>query len=93
MLTFLLRYRDVFLIVGAIVCFIEFLVIDSTPSPEYAKTTGVLHVTASLVLLITLIFYISAWKWGWVLVLRIIFGAFIGLMIYQSALVGVRLLL
>lgn len=92
MLTFLLRYRDVFLIIGAVVCFIEFLLIDSTPSPEYAKTVGVLHLIASVILLITLVFYISAWKWGWVLVLRVIFGAFIGLMIYQSARVGLALI-
>jgi len=82
----------VILIIGAVVCFIEFLAIDTAPPQGYERIFGTLHLMASFLLLLTLILYISTWRRNWMLLLRVLFGGFLGLMIYQSAHIGMMLL-
>jgi len=77
---------------GAVICFIEFLTIDQMPSPENAQLTGILHVMASVFLLLTLILYLSTWKWAWILILRVIFAGFIVLMMGYAFRRGMEML-
>ena len=88
----LIKYRDYFIIFGAVVCFVEFLTIDTQPDAEYTSLVGALHIMASVVLLITFILYVSMWRLGWILLLRIIFAGFIVLMMVQSFNAGLILL-
>ncbi len=88
----LIKYRDYFIIFGAVICFIEFLAIDIHPGVEYSSLIGALHIVASVVLLITLILYVTMWKIGWILFLRIIFAGFIVLMMVQSFKAGYNIL-
>lgn len=70
------RYRDPIIIFGALICLIEFMSRDGQPT-VHSFTEGILHGLAALVLLITLILYVSMFRKGWSLFLRIIFAGFI----------------
>ena len=88
----MLKYRDWVITFGAIVCFIEFLMMGSEPSSKYAQLVGTLHIVAAIVLIVTLILYVSMWRLGWVLFLRVIFAGFIVFMIVNSFQLGINLL-
>lgn len=88
----MLKYRDWVITIGAIVCFVEFLMIGTKPAPEYEQLVGVLHLVASVVLLVTLFLYVSMWRIGWVLFLRVIFAGFIVFMMVLSFKLGVNLI-
>ncbi|MEQ9414836.1 MAG: hypothetical protein RIF39_13450, partial [Cyclobacteriaceae bacterium] len=72
----LLKYRNLIITLGAVVCFVEFLSIDKIPPPEYARTIGILHLMASTYLLLTLVLYASTWRMAWILLLRALFAGF-----------------
>ncbi|GAB1446137.1 hypothetical protein MASR2M41_18880 [Flammeovirgaceae bacterium] len=74
------------------ICFIEFLSIGKTPSPESAQTIGILHLMASAYLLLALVLYITTWRMAWILVLRVLFACFIVLMMGNAFIVGLELL-
>lgn len=86
------RYRDWIITFGAIICFVEFMTMGSSPAPEYAQLVGILHLVASLFLLTALLFYVSMWRIGWVLFLRVIFAGFIVFMMVTSFQLGINLL-
>ncbi|HEY5692563.1 MAG TPA: hypothetical protein VIS49_13995 [Cyclobacteriaceae bacterium] len=88
----MLKYRDWIITLGAIICFIEFMSMGSSPIPEYAQLVGILHLAASLFLLAALILYVSMWRIGWVLFLRVIFAGFIAFMMVTSCQLGIDLL-
>lgn len=88
----LLKYRNLIITLGAVVCFIEFLWIDKIPSPESVRTVGVLHLMASAYLLLTLVLYVSTWRMAWILLLRVLFAGFIVLMMVNALMVGLELL-
>ncbi len=77
---------------GTLGCFVEFLSIDVTPSPDYAQTVGILHLVASAYLLLTLVLYVSTWKMAWILLLRALFAGFITLMMINALMKGLEVL-
>ncbi|MEP2669486.1 MAG: hypothetical protein ABJH04_10850 [Cyclobacteriaceae bacterium] len=85
---FLLKFRNLIITLGAVVCFVEFLTIDKVPSPESAHTVGILHLIAAAYLLLTLILYITTWRLAWILVLRVLFAGFIVLMMGTAFMTG-----
>jgi predicted acyltransferase len=85
---FFLKFRNLIITLGAVVCFVEFLAIDKVPSPERAHTVGVLHLIAAAYLLLTLILYITTWRLAWILVLRVLFAGFIVLMMGTAFMTG-----
>lgn len=89
----LLKYRNLIITLGAVVCFIEFLSIDKIPSPESARTIGILHLIASAYLLLTLVLYVTTWRMAWVLLLRVIFAGFIVLMMGYAFKQGFEILI
>lgn len=88
----ILKYRNLLITLGAVVCFIEFLSIGKTPAPESAQTMGILHLMASAYLLFTLVLYITTWRMAWILLLRALFALFIVLMMGNALIVGLELL-
>ncbi|HOO09454.1 MAG TPA: hypothetical protein PKW06_05915 [Cyclobacteriaceae bacterium] len=77
----ILKYRNLLITLGALVCFVEFLSIGRVPSPGLERTVGVLHLVASAYLMLALVLYITTWRMAWVLLLRVLFAGFILLMI------------
>jgi len=88
----ILKYRNLLITLGAVVCFIEFLSIGKTPPPESAQTMGILHLMTSAYLLFTLVLYITTWRMAWILLLRALFALFIVLMMGNALIVGLELL-
>jgi hypothetical protein len=86
------KYKDWIITIGAIVCFVEFMSMGSSPAPAYTRLVGILHLSASLFLLVVLLFYVSMWRIGWVLFLRVIFAGFIVFMMVMSFQLGINLL-
>ena len=86
------KYRDWIIILGAVVCLVEFMTMEIQPVAEYRQAVGILHLTGSIVLLITLILYVSMWRMGWILLLRVIFAGFILFMMISSFRFGITLL-
>ena len=86
------RYRDPIIIFGAVICFIEFMALGMEPAQKYIILVGVMHLMASFVLLITMVLYITMWRMGWVLFLRVIFAVFIVFMMISSLRFGINLL-
>ncbi|HNP95686.1 MAG TPA: hypothetical protein PKJ63_08655 [Cyclobacteriaceae bacterium] len=87
-----MRYRDVLISIAAVVCLVEFMAIGQDVSPENAMLIAILHFCASGYLSFALILYVMQWRWGWILAMRVIFAAFIVLMIYLSFREGQSLL-
>jgi len=86
-----MRYRDPFIIFGALVCLLEFMSMDGKPSvPSVGE--GILHGMAALVLMISLILYVSTFRRGWSLFLRIIFAGFILVMLIYTFRLSARML-
>lgn len=86
------KYRDWIITLGAVICFAEFWSVGYTPNESYIQLVGALHIAAALVLLITLVLYVSMWRVGWVLFLRVIFAGFIIFMLITSFKEGINLL-
>lgn len=87
-----MRYRDILISLAAVVCLIEFIAIGQDVAPENSLTVAILHFCASGYLTIALILYVMQWRWSWILAMRVIFAAFIALMIYLSFKEGQSLL-
>jgi hypothetical protein len=79
----MVRYRDPIIIFGAVICLVEFLAMDYRSSLNSA-TKGILHLMAGIVLLATLILYVSTFRMGWNLFLRIIFAGFVLVMLIYT---------
>ena len=77
---------------GAVVCLVEFMTIGNSPAPAYRQAVGFLHITGAMVLLVTLFLYVSMWRMGWILLLRVIFAGFIVFMMISSLRFGITLL-
>lgn len=88
----LLKYRNPIITGGAIVCLIEFLTVDKVPTSQSSLIVGILHIVASVFLLLTLILYITTWRLAWILVLRVLFAGFIVLMMGVAFMAGWDLL-
>jgi len=89
----ILKYRNLIITLGAVVCFVEFLAIDKVPSSASAQTVGILHLAASVYLLLVLILYVTTWRMAWILVLRVLFAGFIVLMMSTAFMTGWKLIM
>ncbi|MEZ4972429.1 MAG: hypothetical protein R2820_03930 [Cyclobacteriaceae bacterium] len=88
----MIRYSNWIISLAAIVCLIEFIAIGQDVPPENAMIVAILHFCAAGYLTLALILYVIQWRWGWILAMRVIFAAFIVMMIYLSFREGQSLL-
>ncbi len=77
------KARDIVIMVGAVIGFIEFMVID-TDLDGQGQVAGMLHALAAVVMLVSLLLYVSTWKVAWITLLRAIFAGFLTFMMVVS---------